>query len=756
MARVVPGNSTDGRPDAKAVDLSMAQIQEVLKSIFEYYSTAGTAAMREGRLTSARFQRMALDANLVDENLTSAKVDLIFSRLCGTSAPYMTMDQFLDANVRIAATKYPSLDRQAAVQRLFHEHFASFSGSVSAIFDDLDDPSLLMLSQAKSSLQVLYEGYFQWECRAINGKRHSSTRGESQASLIALLNDFEVLPDLAPKSTAFAVFREAARAHEVPQLVRDRLGGDEAQLLGRQFTFVHFAAALALMAKKCFADDDGCSALKRLFEWMDNSKGRATFLARHPGQVTGGASAIRLLPDSLGKDAGAKQKRGSYAAVAATSSTAAADMTVDEGSRRESVTTLATPVGARRLVQQLFGHYAALGDPLNRTQLSSMKFNRFLRDCGLVAVEVQSAPSFEFVPTERARSSSTSRLSVQSGQTGHMTRSGSSSALRRSTLPTSPSFTEAPLGGGAVEKRRSFAVSSSKAAAAGTDLPLRPFPFPPMTHVEADLIFVQAMTIGPGSSQEATKRSSARSHSRRNLNQDGFWRALVDVSVRCFPGLGAPEKSAEALVDQVLAPLSHALLACHDGQVAEATKLLGQPETRDVFQTCLAGLDKIFQHYATYCGTSQVPTWAAESMSRFASDFELLSEVGHLPLQKIMRDCVHFESIGSSSSPDGQLTFSGFQLALIMLSQKMHGSSGTSSLTDLISFLNRLNSTAKIGNFVGPTSTTRDALIPGLPDLSAMKFAHKSTSRPSLSGGKSRLLDSRASVEMSWADLIKV
>ncbi|CAE7366023.1 unnamed protein product [Symbiodinium pilosum] len=69
-----------------------------------------------------------MDAALLDERLTPAKVDVTFSRVCGSS-PHMLLKQFRDAMVRLAAIKYPSLPRTEAVMQLFHKHLATFQGT---------------------------------------------------------------------------------------------------------------------------------------------------------------------------------------------------------------------------------------------------------------------------------------------------------------------------------------------------------------------------------------------------------------------------------------------------------------------------------------------------------------------------------------------------------------------------------------------------------------------------------------------------
>ncbi|CAE7940075.1 unnamed protein product [Symbiodinium necroappetens] len=89
-----------------------------------------------------------MDAALLDERLTPAKVDVTFSRVCGSS-PHMLLTQFRDAMVRLAAIKYPSVPRTEAVMQLYQKHLATFQGTTKGVVAELDQAMLSLLGAAR-------------------------------------------------------------------------------------------------------------------------------------------------------------------------------------------------------------------------------------------------------------------------------------------------------------------------------------------------------------------------------------------------------------------------------------------------------------------------------------------------------------------------------------------------------------------------------------------------------------------------------
>ncbi|CAE7850805.1 ireA [Symbiodinium microadriaticum] len=251
-----------------------------------------------------------------------------------------------------------------------------------------------------------------------------TAQSEAQNALAQCLSDFEVVPELVPKAAAFSVFREVAKTAIVPREVQKKVAPDEAGESGRFFTYSHFACSLAVTAQRAFASA-GASSLVRLMQWMDASKGRVLFSQNFPGTAPKGC-AISLkvlpemdkLPEDVQRDLAAvtlKQATGQEPAQSRQEAPAPAEE-VGRPRRSRSVTSLTRepraaaaplPEWARLEIQKTFGHYASLGDPLNRSTLTSQKFGRFLRDCGLLAIEADGPVSFDFAP--EGQESATSR-----------------------------------------------------------------------------------------------------------------------------------------------------------------------------------------------------------------------------------------------------------------------------------------------------------------------------------------------------------
>eukprot|EP00913_Durusdinium_trenchii_P025646 g24072.t2 len=235
-------------------------------------------------------------------------------------------------------------------------------------------------------------------------------QSEAQNGLVQFLTDFEVVPELLPKSSAFAVFREVAKAATIPLEVKRKLGDD--QVSGRFFSYSHFACSFPVMAQKAFASP-GIVSLVRLMQWMDASKGRVLFSQSFPGSAPKGcAVSLRILPEmeKLPEDERpqeGKVRRNSYVEVHRRSQStgrtsvtrAARSQSRADGAHRARPAVL--PEWAHAEIQKTFGHYASLADPLNRTTLTSQKFGRFLRDCGLLSMEAEGAVTFEFAPEGR-------------------------------------------------------------------------------------------------------------------------------------------------------------------------------------------------------------------------------------------------------------------------------------------------------------------------------------------------------------------
>lgn len=554
--------------------------------------------------------------------------------------------------------------------------------------------------------------------------------------------------------------------------------------MGKHFTFAHFLAAIAHCAQRIFMDP-GAISIQRFLEWMDASKGRVVFSAAFPGILAFGgglrlaperSAIVPLLPPPAAQEVQEPEQQQQprqqpsmaqqqprveerrppsqtqplashfpqeVDGCSHTMSSMRKLVTVPNpgasGARKKAMASTGAkmaavrdlPRWARTLARQVFVHYTLLGDPLNRTHLSSLKFNRFLRDAGLLPCEASGNPWASGISSGKAtpspngqrhfgdtlrRSAGSSSRTSSAPHGGRLERPQSAGALgrrpgspsRKAPLPAwtpiSPaSSSSSPAGTG--HSRRQFAVSDSPArlqqAAGDVDLgtsgltnmaalPLTVFPEPPLTQVDVDLLFVQALraqekdsgaqpTTGTRSPNALLGRHinlgkvETMKNKGRHLSLDGFCRALADVAAKAMVGREETLKGdvLEDFCTLVLLPLAELFGDDECEDVALAAEVLAELETARVLQRCHHGMEKIFQVYAVECPHRRA-YWSPDSFARFAHDFEITQEVNHLPLQKIFHDSVaHMKSTGTYAFSEGEMSLTALQLAIIVCSQKL-------------------------------------------------------------------------------------
>lgn len=660
---------------------------------------------------------------------------------------------------------------------MYQNHLSSFSSSSDGAFSTVPEGSLAVVGAVRKNLQTLYEGYFKFEMRGNSKRSAGDVLNETQGAFVKLMTDFEVVPELASKSIAYQVFREVAAVRDVPSAIKGLVLGEAGRNVGRNFSYVHFAVSIALMAQRCFAED-GSGTVIRLFEWMDASKGRSLFLAQCPGYIpSGGTAAFRLLPASLPEECESqipeelqRRRRSSLGMVdpsqIANPAKPRASLAGTVSFGAEGVCRLSPSV--RQLIQQIFGHYAAIGDPLNRSSMSTSKFHRCLRDCGIISSEVASSssrpqsqagtpgsitPGRSSVvgfspPSRRASASSLIADSVQKAAQGAcFGRTNSTGSLqRRSTsIPnTARSNTSTGLGSPEVLRRSSFTVSPSKLNIDTEDtsgLPLRVFFSAPLKQVDADLIFLQAMReadLQPAASSSgrrsssvgmvgaSQKRASVSTPVRRShMTAEGFTRALADVASRCMPECASKAQALQDFASKVLEPLSEALQVKGE-DVEPANTFLSTDEAQRLFARCRQGLEKVYNLYATELGGCR-PHWSSDSMSRFAQDFDLIPEVGYLPLMKVLKNSTHFDACRGKGA-DGEMLYGTFEVALVLIAQRMISVQADSGTVDKVMHLfNRMNQLASASALSTRLDLQGSALM-NVPKASSL------SGRPSLVG----------------------
>jgi hypothetical protein len=639
-----------------------------LKAVFEYY-LGRDRRLAESRLSCPRFQRMALDADLIGGFLTSAKVDLIYHKVCKSSST-MSYNQFLDAIVRLAVTKYPDRNRSEAVRHLYHVHLGTFSGPEQTVYSCLDLPSLELIAAVRPSLQKLYEGYFGSYIKDAQLKRGSTAvlatqlLGKLQTTFGKVLQDFDVTPTLAPKAIIYAAFRDvAALPREVPVRVRKAIlgaGGAAGAAFkpGLLFSYVHFAACLALLAQRVF-DDDGPIAVNRLLAWMDNSQGRRAFADAHPGQLS--AAKLKLVPDVVPEECKTWRENLTASSEGAPEQESFTTASTRRNSRKGSVV---ESLEARRAIHQVFEHYAVLGDPLNRSSLNSMKFNRFLRDIGALSSDVAAGvtpavTSAKFAPPVR-RGSVTSCASSRM-----MTRRPSTSSIQNDT-----------------KKRLSFSVSEKSVASLGIAV----FAAPVIDQVDADMLFLQSVRIAEAASSDEGFGKQPCSQKIKKMEVDDFTRALAGLAEKCYPDVAASDKG-QALADfaeKVLLPLLGLLGGdVPPEDIATARSFECDEDEVNLIEKCKPGLQKIFKLYAAGRKGSKF-YWGLDSASRMTTDFGIAPEISRNAMQRMCR----------CATPEGDMSYNEFTFTIVLIALRIYADMLGGTIDKVLALLRRMNAVA--------------------------------------------------------------
>lgn len=176
-----------GAAPAPAVELvPVDAIEATLGEIFDFYASRPYTNGNRAVMKSMKFQKMALDADLIDDvaPLNSARVDLIFKKLCGNS-PHMTFEQFMNACVQLALTKYPMKQRaHEALTLLYSEHFSKFANPHQQLFNSLDADFFDEITPLKEGIFTLYHGYFATENNPHFKQAVSSLESQSMKAFV--------------------------------------------------------------------------------------------------------------------------------------------------------------------------------------------------------------------------------------------------------------------------------------------------------------------------------------------------------------------------------------------------------------------------------------------------------------------------------------------------------------------------------------------------------------------------------------------
>ncbi|CAD7953619.1 unnamed protein product [Amoebophrya sp. A120] len=810
---------TSKPPGGTGTGASVEEIEQTLSEIFDFYATRPhSKSTGSSVLKSAKFMKMCLDADLVDDMqstqasdpharsklLTSARVDLIFKKLCGNRTT-MTFEQFMNACVQIALTKYPHVSKAyEALSILYEEHFSKFLNPHAELLGVFlggqqdhagigEESFFEAIAPVKEAVLTLYQGYFCQELNPHFQQQTASLESQSMKAFLACLHDFEIAPNLVPKPICLSVFREVLKAKipeeffaqflKTSELTEEELQSkpiltpEELSLKGRLFTIGHFVIGLYLVGKKLRNDPAGllqqpspAVVITELLERMDvSTPGKIIFTAERarslplssafnaPGKVpfsffpeprpqstsshSTGQTGAPASSSSSSQQNYKKPTSQHLQQIGGSSSSSSSATRPRAGSTRSPTTGImknglsnnfanrinnsGSSAGRRNfskflipddvgvflqqqlklkedddgsvlsgeeidhLLQQLFLYYSSLGDPLNRNSMSSMKFNRFLRDAGLLPAELpKGALSFDQKSLQVKSKLYSNYAQLHDAGDYH----GSGKCTRTANLER-------------LVENSDFVLNQ----------------------VDVDLIFLQATNY------ERKKQHSSGHQVRHLLTVKSWRRAVADIAVRRYLelfGVGVErlmQEQPEAVIfataitsfaEAILQPLCNALDFQSHVDVSNFAVEMGRKEMVELFHSpnISDGISKIFAYYADQTYTTSAANansammnlnslrWTVNSFLKFCADFEIQEELSHLPLQRIFQDCAQVELVEkrtantlptskAEKASGDQLTRLGFQLSLVLLAVKLNkADSSLPSLQDqVIALLHKLN-----------------------------------------------------------------
>lgn len=299
------------------------KMREMLKKIFHFYASFGNRCNTKF-LKPSQFIKMMVDSDISDGALTQTKLDILFLQACKKSKT-LEFEDFLELLLLVAGKKVkrePNPDkafRQLLVQFLQPLHDRILAETDVGVEDKilhspLNVSTLLVLKMITKPLQALYKHYFEWEINRPLQEKPSLAKVETE--LFAFLKDFEVCPQLIPKSAAYSLFNQIL-ATKSEDLCRNHQYQDLEKILGKDlgenFTFFRFVVYLGRVGIYIFSDVNNVPTTHRstgfsvdekvylLLERLDISNGisKLTHLLQKDKAGPQGQHKLSLMRDSL-------------------------------------------------------------------------------------------------------------------------------------------------------------------------------------------------------------------------------------------------------------------------------------------------------------------------------------------------------------------------------------------------------------------------------------------------------------------------
>lgn len=316
----------------------------------------------------------------------------------------------------------------------------------------------------------------------------------------------------------------------------------------------------------------------------------------------------------------------------------------------------ALPPWLQRLLQKVFTHYAG-SDGTTGSGLGLTRFRCFLRDAGILRV-----------------------LVVGEESTG-----------------------EAHLERTAVTRRRSCSPQWNE----GAKLPLKLFAEPPLTLVQADLIYVQARERQSGLRQS-------------HMSVDAFVLAVADIAHYCgrrgyWASRCMPIDGLEKFCEAVIVPLGE-LLGLGEEELQFTLSAMSKAEVASLLQRCHRGLEAVFGRYSVGVGNAEPYRrghWTISQLRRFAIDLDMMGEVSHTSLQRLFDTCTEYDA-GQDRSSKGMMSFACFKLAMVMLAHRIKAPTTNLTVVHRVAFfLLRLSVVKGANDLVVPARSVLNTSIKG-------------------------------------------
>jgi len=676
-------------------------VSALLESIFLFY--AQTTA-KSTLLSLNRFQRMCLDADIIDQGqtstldtgLTSAQVDLIFKSVvaqgskqsAGAGQRYMNLQQFMDAIVLLATTKFrdQAQNPRQAVIHLYSEHFLTFQADPPVVSNEW----LQKLEAFALPLFHVYKHYFPLELNPHYKVTPAESRDNTHSSFTAIMSDFEIAGKLTDQKPIIFHALRIAYNEPIPQrLVQairlDRMG----HFSGQFFTFHHFLVAIQCVANTMARIEKKMTLPKDELEEEEIPEKRMRFSAQ----------AIRNLETLLIRMEESKRAQAPQIRLV-NDAQAASKMSIDnKGGQELGIYNSDKGKEIKNVMGMTFDFYVTLGEPLQQ-HLSIRKFNRFLRDVGLVSAKGQRKihPSVAQSTDRRDAGGrdgteaegivrsvhnmqpmpqfSVSKTPVSQG--GHDIDSPRKGQML-STSPRKPHhLKKVPLDSG---------VSGNKDVMKVPGLPLRTDM--KISSVTADLIFYQAKHDKKGLTQrqedqaDPSKKlgasvslaSLSEGDSRTKqlpatyLDLDGFCRACELLSEKLYKArAGTRFEAVQSFKEDMLEPLLQALRVDDLPNAASVARVVDWQDspsdieaTNRVFAQVKLPLERV---YSTYVANGE-PGWSLQTYTDFVEEFGVLRDLKMLTVHRIF----YALSDMPEYPPRTHMTFEPFAKSLVYLAQ---------------------------------------------------------------------------------------